>query len=635
MSAIQEFAQAHNWRKNLANPLALQSVQNSLGRSDKGEKVFFSPNDRQAHTHIIGASGYGKSKLLELIIRQDILNNKAGLCLIDPHGSLYEEVLLYASHHYPFLAERFVLFNPAGEEKHCLGFNPIPSTEHFFYALVMLVQSCLKVWGQDNSKDTPRIRRWLYNIFFPVVANDLSLLETEPFTTMDSKRERAILLRKVNDFGEKRVLNDWLEFEKAAPREKRETLEGAANRLSLFLQNPIIRQILGASKRLNLPKVMAEGKILLINLNGGGKISDDDKQLLGTMLVTEIFRLAKLRDPQDQNLKPFNLYIDEFAQFVTKDVARALDECRKYKLFLTLAHQTLAQLKEEEPYLFYSVLTNCKNKVVFGGLCYEDADLMAKELQTGFLDLKTVKQETERTYFRPVQEFIEVVSRTRGKTTGTSFTSKQDYNSSSGGSQGNSSQHSRSESNNRSANKRSDRLDIKYSGEGHGTATQSGDSHSSNNNWQSGESHGTAETTNESVQESETVSVQPHTCHVEEKEISSRELWPLQELFHLAIGKMKNLRVGQAIIKLGPNPPVLTQIRQVEETFFHPRLSLKFLAAFKEKVFANNPDSYTPLALLKKELAERFKNLFEERKLLFVREPLLAGDSEEKSNPFN
>ena len=42
--------------------------------------------------HIIGASGEGKSKFMEHLIRQDIINNN-GLCLIDPHGYLYNDIV--------------------------------------------------------------------------------------------------------------------------------------------------------------------------------------------------------------------------------------------------------------------------------------------------------------------------------------------------------------------------------------------------------------------------------------------------------------------------------------------------------------------------------------------------------------
>ena len=58
----------------------------------KRHRVFLKDEARKHHCHIIGGTGTGKSKLMEYMIRQDIRNGK-GVCLIDPHGSLYEPVL--------------------------------------------------------------------------------------------------------------------------------------------------------------------------------------------------------------------------------------------------------------------------------------------------------------------------------------------------------------------------------------------------------------------------------------------------------------------------------------------------------------------------------------------------------------
>jgi hypothetical protein len=565
-------------------------IQNILGTTPTGERVFLTEKDREAHLHCLGSTGTGKSYLLERLIRQDVLEENAGCMVLDPHGELYHNLLLYVSHHHPFLADRLILFNPAGEDDHLLGFNPIPQTENFHYALVMLIQGCLKAWGQDDTKNTPRIRRWLYNIFYPIVVNKLTIMETMPFLNLHSREEREVLLSEVQD---EVVLADWVDYERASPANKRETLEGAANRLNLFLQNPIIRNVLGQrEKYLDLKKVMDEGKILFINLSSGrgGKITDDDKKLLGIMIVNEIFRLAKLRDYADPNLKPFYCYIDEFAQFVTKDIARAIEECRKFKLFMVLAHQYLGQLKTEDPYLFYSVLTNCKNKIVFGGLCYEDTELMAKELITGFADLKAIKHQTERTYFKPVEEFIEVVARTKGSSRGTNQTEMEGRSSTTASGSGNSTSTGHSRNRSRSH----EWLNVFPHDVNIGRSRSWGEGTNSFDSQSEGYRKGTSQGTSENVSESETVTLQPHTRHEEQKEIASTEFWSKDELLYLAVGALKNQKTGQATVKIGSNPPLPTIIDRVEEVFYHPEESPKMIEAFKTRVFAAHPESYFP-----------------------------------------
>lgn len=68
-----------------------------LGNDRAGRKVALTAEQRKNHTHILGSTGTGKSKFLEYMIRQDVFNKKAGLCLLDPHGSLYDEILRYLS----------------------------------------------------------------------------------------------------------------------------------------------------------------------------------------------------------------------------------------------------------------------------------------------------------------------------------------------------------------------------------------------------------------------------------------------------------------------------------------------------------------------------------------------------------
>ena len=46
------------------------------------------------HMYILGATGSGKTKMIENHIRQNILNGQ-GFCLIDPHGDLYESILRF------------------------------------------------------------------------------------------------------------------------------------------------------------------------------------------------------------------------------------------------------------------------------------------------------------------------------------------------------------------------------------------------------------------------------------------------------------------------------------------------------------------------------------------------------------
>jgi hypothetical protein len=414
------------------NQLRRPAKKTALGTGRSAKlSVALSRKDRENHTHILGSTGTGKSKLLEYMLRQDLHDRGAGLCLLDPHGTLYDEIMLYASHKYTRLAERIVTFHPAQDIDHVVGFNPVSTDkERMDYFLENLIAACLKGWGQNNSDSSPRIARWLENIFHVIMASDATLLETVPlFSTTNTDERRRRLLHYTTS---EAVLTDWSQYERSSLRERQTMMEGASNRLRKFLRNETVRLIFGQQKHvLDIKKIMDEGKILLVNLNGEDKIDRQNMQLIGTLLVNEIFSASQLRDPRDPSLKPFYFYIDEFAQFITRDIAYSLEEARKRKLYMILAHQHLAQLKKEDEYLYASVMTNCKNKIVFGGLSVEDSEIMVRELQTGFLDMKSLKHQQYRTRVRHIEERREVRSYSDSSSQGTtqSQTESETYTS--------------------------------------------------------------------------------------------------------------------------------------------------------------------------------------------------------------
>ena len=80
--------------------------------------VRLTPEQRVQHTHIIGASGTGKSTLFFNLIRQDIESGQ-GVGILDPHGDLIEKILGIIPEH---RINDVVLLDPADEE-FIVGFN--------------------------------------------------------------------------------------------------------------------------------------------------------------------------------------------------------------------------------------------------------------------------------------------------------------------------------------------------------------------------------------------------------------------------------------------------------------------------------------------------------------------------------
>ena len=69
--------------------------------------------DRRRHLYVIGKSGTGKSVFMTNLAIQDIENGH-GVCVVDPHGDLVEDVLQHIPKH---RADDVIIFNPSDVER--------------------------------------------------------------------------------------------------------------------------------------------------------------------------------------------------------------------------------------------------------------------------------------------------------------------------------------------------------------------------------------------------------------------------------------------------------------------------------------------------------------------------------------
>ena len=109
----------------------------------------------------------------------------------------------------------------------------------------------------------------------------------------------------------------------------------------------------------------------------------------------------------------FALYLDEFQQYITDDVAAMMDEVLKGGLSLCLAHQHLGHLADN-PKLLKSIFTNARNRAVFGGLDYEDACVLGNEMFLPDLNSRQIK----KAYYHTIHLYEEDTRTVRSKTSG-------------------------------------------------------------------------------------------------------------------------------------------------------------------------------------------------------------------------
>jgi len=84
--------------KELPAPISLKKVKNLdvvFANNHYGggiTQIGLTKEERRRHMYILGATGTGKTTLLLSMIKQDMENDK-GLCVVDPHGDLIEDIL--------------------------------------------------------------------------------------------------------------------------------------------------------------------------------------------------------------------------------------------------------------------------------------------------------------------------------------------------------------------------------------------------------------------------------------------------------------------------------------------------------------------------------------------------------------
>lgn len=365
------------------------------------------------HLYVVGQSGQGKSKFLQQLLFQLAVTGW-GCGVFDPHADLASDLLAQLAS-YPNPAwlsepknrERLIYLDPARTD-YLIPCNLLKSTSSTPYEIAEnVVEAFRRVWPETLA-EAPRFAQILRNAALTLALNGLSLLELEPLLT--NREFRMRLLAQVND---PLVVSFFTHQYDKWGREQPIFASPVLNKVSAFLFTPTVRLMLGANEnRLDFRQILDQGRILIVNL--GGLHAEETQRLFGSLLVTSLEQAAFSRSNlQASARRPFFCMLDEFPLFCARDptsLARTLSECRKFRLHMGLAHQTITQLPGQR---IQGALENAKLKVIFGS-GRQTAEAIVGDLFMS--DPKAVKHEVadaeaqERTHpvFSPLGDQFEV-----------------------------------------------------------------------------------------------------------------------------------------------------------------------------------------------------------------------------------
>lgn len=332
--------------------------------------------DRRQHMYVLGKSGTGKSVLLSNLIVQNIQNGD-GLCVVDPHGELVEEILDLVP---PHRAKDVIYFNPADTDYH-IGFNVLQLDDPKYKHLVAsgLMGIFTKIWANAWSS---RMEYILNNTILALLDTPGTTLLGIPRMLVDKDYRQMI----INNLKDPVVKAFWIhEYEQWRDQFRNEAIAPIQNKVGQFLSTSIIRNVVGQTEStIDIFKIMNEGKIFLVNVSKG-RIGEDNSALLGGMLITKIQLAAmeRVRIPEDER-RDFYLYVDEFQNFATDSFANILSEARKYRLNLIIAHQYTAQLENKDGSVVRDAVFGNVGTMIIFRVGADDADFLEKEFEPEF-----------------------------------------------------------------------------------------------------------------------------------------------------------------------------------------------------------------------------------------------------------
>jgi len=329
----------------------------------KEHTVTIDDEARLRHTHIIGATGVGKSTLIANMIFEDIKQGN-GCAIFDPHGDIVEDILK----HIPEERHKDVVLIDPSDNEFPIGFNLLQAHSEaqkivLSSDLVTAFKRHATAWGDNMTA----VLSNTINTFLESTQGG-TLIELKRFLLEDNFRNQ--FLKTVQD---QSILYYW---HHEYPLMKK-GITPLLTRIDTFLRPKIVRYMLAQKSGVDFTKCIEEKKIVLIKLSQG-LIGEENSYLLGSLFLAKINQVAQGRQQLNRDKRhPFYLYLDEFHNFITPSITSILSGARKYGLGLILAHQELAQIEETK--VLNSVISNPHTRI-----CFRLGDTDAKRLESGF-----------------------------------------------------------------------------------------------------------------------------------------------------------------------------------------------------------------------------------------------------------
>lgn len=388
-----------NWLKDpalMAHALNFNSNKPVLDPFHDSFEKILPTEERYKHTYITGKTGSGKSELIKSLIYRDIERNDSSIILLDIHGDLANQVTKLVKD-----TERLVLIDPTLESDMTPTINlfrtkdkseeNVEQVSQMITAIINeinvgeapsgtmidMLENCIPLLVRSNHKDFYDLKRLIRDV--PKVAGTKD--EKVRIQQIRDEIKYQIDLFPKNKFEEEYFEDDFMEVSNS-------TRQAIRRRLNKILKDSKFSNLTNGESTIDLAKEMnTKGRIIIFHIPKSKMLNTYKYYVKFIIGLIQIIAL-KRADIKDENKRPHtHLYIDEFHNFITPTIEEILTESRKYKLFLTFAHQSISQIKDAN--LRDIILDNTNVKIV-GKNSNKTLDLMNKTLNTKLEDVENL-----------------------------------------------------------------------------------------------------------------------------------------------------------------------------------------------------------------------------------------------------
>lgn len=153
-------------------------------------------------------------------------------------------------------------------------------------------------------------------------------------------------------------------------------LYGAITQLNNLLRNPGLKKALcGKTNILEFDKALEDGSVITA-CSRKGDLGLIQSKAFGMFFILQFQDAVLRRKGNEDSRTPHFLYIDEFPEYINKDMEVMFTLFRKYRCGVTVAIQNLSQLEKGSKngsYYRQTVLANTKTQIIFGDMVPEDS----------------------------------------------------------------------------------------------------------------------------------------------------------------------------------------------------------------------------------------------------------------------